>query len=142
MTDPDANHRADYEDDVRPSPEAPAVDVRPSWRMPRRLRIALRVGGACAMSAAFLAVVVGVIRVREAANRMKGAGQLCQIGLAIHNYNDTYGELPKNTYSPDGRPLLSWRVHILPFLEEDRLYQQFNLDEPWDSPSNVRLLRL
>jgi hypothetical protein len=65
---------------------------------------------------------------------------LYRIGLSISNYADTFGELPKNTYSPDGRPLLSWRVHLLPFLEEDNLYKRFHLDEPWDSPHNFRLL--
>src|SRR5262245_50271856 len=40
----------------------------------------------------------------------------------------------------DGRPLLSWRVQILPYLEEEKLYKQFKLDEPWDSQHNLALL--
>jgi prepilin-type processing-associated H-X9-DG protein len=48
--------------------------------------------------------------------------------------------LPTNTYSADGTPLLSWRVHILPYLEYDDLHQQFNLNEPWDGPTNRKLL--
>jgi len=40
---------------------------------------------------------------------------------------------------PDGQPLFSWRVLILPYLEQDHLYRQFNLDEPWDSPHNMSL---
>jgi Protein of unknown function (DUF1559) len=43
-------------------------------------------------------------------------------------------------YGEDGRPLYGWRVLILPYIEQDRLYGQFRLDEPWDSPHNVRLL--
>jgi hypothetical protein len=43
-------------------------------------------------------------------------------------------------YGEDGRPLHSWRVLILPFIEEEPLYQQFRLDEAWDSPHNLRLL--
>src|SRR5215472_15101476 len=39
-----------------------------------------------------------------------------------------------------GKPLLSWRVLILPYVEEDALYKQFKLDEPWDSPHNIKLL--
>jgi hypothetical protein len=73
-------------------------------------------------------------------HRMHSVSSLKQIGLAIHNYNDTFGEMPHNSYSLDGKPLLSWRVHILPYIEEDRLYQQFHLDEPWDSPHNSLLL--
>src|SRR5205823_10918869 len=39
-----------------------------------------------------------------------------------------------------GKPLLSWRVHLLPFLEQDNLYKQFHLDEPWDSEHNKKLI--
>jgi prepilin-type processing-associated H-X9-DG protein len=77
---------------------------------------------------------------RDAASRMKSSNNLKQIALGIHNYNDVYGELPANTYGPDGKPLLSWRVHLLPFIEQDNLYHEFKLDDPWDSPNNLRLL--
>jgi RNA polymerase sigma factor (sigma-70 family) len=40
----------------------------------------------------------------------------------------------------NAKPLLSWRVAILPFLGEDNLYKQFKLDEPWDSAHNKKLL--
>jgi hypothetical protein len=43
-------------------------------------------------------------------------------------------------YGPDGTPLHSWRVLILPYLEDRGLYEQFRLDEPWDSPHNLGLL--
>jgi hypothetical protein len=43
-------------------------------------------------------------------------------------------------YGEDGRPLYSWRVLILPYIEEDALYKEFRLDEPWDSEHNIRLL--
>jgi hypothetical protein len=43
-------------------------------------------------------------------------------------------------YGKDGKPLLSWRVLILPYIEEDGLFKEFRLDEPWDSPHNIRLL--
>src|SRR5205823_2595588 len=39
-----------------------------------------------------------------------------------------------------GKPLLSWRVAILPFIEQSALYAKFNLSEPWDSPHNLALL--
>jgi hypothetical protein len=65
---------------------------------------------------------------------------LRQIALAMHNYNDTYKRLPPVVvYDKQGRPLYSWRVLLLPFLEQDHLYKQFKLDEPWDSPNNRRL---
>lgn len=43
-------------------------------------------------------------------------------------------------YGPDGTPLYSWRVLLLPYIEQDDLYHEFHLDEPWDSPHNIRLL--
>src|SRR5205823_763689 len=39
-----------------------------------------------------------------------------------------------------GKPLLSWRVLLLPYIEQDNLYKQFKLDEPWDGPTNKKLL--
>ena len=91
--------------------------------------------GGCMIGGAF-----GLFSMRDSANRMKSSNNMKQIGLAVHNYNDVYGDLPSNTYSPDGKPLLSWRVHILPYIEQDNLHRQFNLNEPWDSPSNRPLL--
>jgi hypothetical protein len=66
---------------------------------------------------------------------------LKQIGSALHNYHDTFGRFPPAaTYSKDGKPLLSWRVAILPFLEQDDLFREFRLDESWDSPHNQALI--
>ena len=65
---------------------------------------------------------------------------LKQIGLAFHNYYSAYDRFPGNIYSKDGKALLSWRVAILPFIEEEKLYKQFKLDEPWDSDANKKLI--
>jgi hypothetical protein len=57
------------------------------------------------------------------------------------NYQDGHGRLPPAVvYGEDGTPLYSWRVLILPYIEQDALYKQFHLDEPWDSPHNLQLL--
>lgn len=53
-------------------------------------------------------------------------------GNAISPEAEAAGAKPK--------PLLSWRVHILPFIEQDDLYERFNLNEPWDSDHNLALL--
>ena len=76
-----------------------------------------------------------------AAGRGSGVNEnnLKQIALAFHNYHDANGQFPANTYTKDGKPLLSWRVHILPYIEQDNVYKQFKLDEPWDSPHNKPL---
>jgi hypothetical protein len=69
------------------------------------------------------------------------ASNLKQIGLALRNYHDVYGRLPPAaTYDEAGRPLLSWRVLLLPFLEQQDLFGRFKPDEPWDGPHNKPLL--
>jgi len=66
---------------------------------------------------------------------------LRQLGLAFHNYHDTYRRFPPMaSHDDNGRPLLSWRVLVLPFLGEQELYHQFRLTEPWDSPHNKQLI--
>jgi RNA polymerase sigma factor (sigma-70 family) len=66
---------------------------------------------------------------------------LKQIGLAMHNYHDVHGRFPAGAiYGKGGKPLLSWRVALLPYLEQENLYKQFRLDEPWDSEHNKGLL--
>ncbi len=75
---------------------------------------------------------------REAARRSQCQYNLTQIGLAFESYHDTWGSFPP-AFSTDatGRPLLSWRVLILPHVNESQLYAEFNLDEPWDSSHNL-----
>jgi hypothetical protein len=78
---------------------------------------------------------------REAARRTQSMNHLKMLGLAMHNFHDTYKAFPA-AYNTDaeGKPLLSWRVHILPFIEGAALYDQFHLDQPWDSEHNRRLI--
>lgn len=79
---------------------------------------------------------------QETVKRMQGQNNLKQIGLAFFNYHDVYNQFPFPTgKTDDGKPSqLSWRVHILPYIEEEALYEQFKLDEPWDSEHNKALL--
>jgi hypothetical protein len=78
---------------------------------------------------------------REAARRSQSSNNLKHIALAMHNYHDTYQALPAGyNADADGKALLSWRVHILPFVEHAHLYERFHLDEPWDSPHNKELI--
>ncbi len=66
---------------------------------------------------------------------------LKQISLALMTYDSQYGSLPP-AYIADknGRPMHSWRVLILPFLERKDLYEKYDFSEPWDGPHNSRLL--
>jgi prepilin-type processing-associated H-X9-DG protein len=77
---------------------------------------------------------------REAARRAQCTNNLKQIGLAMMNYESANGTFPPvAVFDANGKPLLSWRVMLLPYLEEVELYNKFHLDEPWDSPNNKPL---
>ncbi len=76
------------------------------------------------------------------AGRAMSVNNLKQIGLAFLNHEAVYQAFPAQAiYSKDGTtPLLSWRVAILPFIDQQELYKQFKLDESWDSPHNKKLI--
>jgi hypothetical protein len=78
----------------------------------------------------------------QAAAQRKSTNNLKQLALAMINYADANaGTMPPATvYSKDGKALYSWRVLLLPYLEEQELYKQFKLDEPWDSEHNKPLV--
>jgi hypothetical protein len=66
---------------------------------------------------------------------------MVQLALALHNYHDEQGRLPPAVvHGENGEPLYSWRVLLLPYIEQQDLYRQFHLHEAWDSPHNLRLL--
>lgn len=79
-------------------------------------------------------------KVLETADEMQSFEKMSDIANAMDSFETAHGGFPTNSYDATGRPLLSWRVHILPFLGESVLYEQFKLDEPWDSPHNRALL--
>jgi len=77
---------------------------------------------------------------REAARRAQCSNNLKQIALAMHNYHAANNCLPPAYLAnKDGKPMHSWRVLLLPYLEQNALYSQYRFDEPWDSPNNSAL---
>ncbi len=81
------------------------------------------------------------IAASRGAARQERVHKLQMIGLAMHNHHVVKGRFPAGaTYDAKGQPLLSWRVHLLPFLGEEELYAEFRLDEPWNSPHNRSLI--
>ena len=79
--------------------------------------------------------------VNRTSQRRQLANNLKQLAIALHNYHDANGKFPTAAiYSKEGQPLLSWRVEILPFLDQNQLYKQFHRDEPWDSEHNKTLI--
>jgi RNA polymerase sigma factor (sigma-70 family) len=79
-------------------------------------------------------------RVADAKQRIRSMNNLKQIMIAMHAFHDVNNQFPRDITDKDGRPILSWRVAILPFLEQDALFKEFKLDEPWDSEHNKKLL--
>jgi len=85
-----------------------------------------------------LLLLPAVNAVREAARRNQCGNNLRQIGIAMRSYEDRYRSLPP-AYIADanGTPMHSWRVLILPFLEHQALYDEYDFSQPWDSPKNL-----
>lgn len=72
--------------------------------------------------------------------RMSCTNNLKSIGLALLNYEQTYGVFPPEyTVDAAGKPLHSWRTLILPFLEEKEIYDSIDLNKPWDDPVNQKV---
>jgi hypothetical protein len=83
-----------------------------------------------------------IIKVRMSANRVSCANNMKQIGLALHNYHDSFKSFPPGTVandalSPENR--LSWIIPLLPYLERDNLYRSMDLNKGWNSPENHAL---
>src|SRR3954470_18744347 len=102
----------DYDDGPR-APEPTADQLAGKKASVSAVKFAVAVSVICGV---FLVLGVGGMLMNSGphgvANRMTSNNNLKQIGLGIHNYNDTWGQLPHNTYTRDGKPLLSWRVHL------------------------------
>jgi Protein of unknown function (DUF1559) len=77
----------------------------------------------------------------EAANLSQSTLNLKLIGLGLANYESSNGSLPPAAIlGPDGKPWHSWRVLLLPFIEQMELYQEYDFSEPWDGPKNRKLI--
>ncbi len=88
------------------------------------------------------ALLDAVKAARAAARRAQAMNNLKQLGLAFHCYHDVHKRFPPAVVmGPDGKTPHSWRVEVLPFLEQKELYDQYRMTEPWDSPHNKTLLQ-
>jgi hypothetical protein len=74
------------------------------------------------------------------ADLQASASKLKQIGIAFHHYYSSTNQIPSDILDKTGKPLLSWRVALLPYLDQEALYKQFKRDEPWDSDTNKELI--
>lgn len=82
-----------------------------------------------------------VLKAREAARQSNCKGHLKALAVALHNYHDHFGSFPPAfVRGPDGQAWHSWRVLILPYLDQTPLYEEYNFAEPWDGPNNRKLI--
>ena len=99
----------------------------------------LNVGGILFFLLLVLLLLPSIPSAREAARRMQCSNNLKEIAIAFHYYRAEHGHLPSAyTVDENGKPLHSWRVLILPYIEQNELYEQIRLDEPWNSEYNRR----
>ena len=88
-----------------------------------------------------------IARVREPAARMSGRNNLKELAIGMHNYDDFNSHLPganaPHLDPKDGtqRFPVSWRVLLLPYIENEKLYGQYRFDEPWDGSNNILLVQ-
>ncbi len=83
-----------------------------------------------------------LIDAKAAAKEAQQRNALHQLGVAFHNFHDANAKLPGAGRNRQEGPIgLSWRVHLLPYLQQADLYRQFKLDEPWDSEHNKKLIQ-
>jgi len=111
----------------------------------RSLRFSLRtlsliVLGLCILFALLKLFGDAVVNARRASIRSCAQGPLNQLTMALQNYHDRWGQLPPAYFADeDGTPIHSWRVLVLPYVEQQKLYDQYDFAEPWNSPKNSQL---
>jgi hypothetical protein len=77
-----------------------------------------------------------------ASARAQSTNNIKQLALSMHNYASAHMALPTPaSLGKKGKKLLSWRVEILPYVEQEALYKQFHHDEPWDSEHNLKVFK-
>lgn len=82
-----------------------------------------------------------VVAARAAGRSVQSMNNMKQIAIAMHNYQDANGHFPPPApLGSDGKTPHSWRVALLPFLDQEELYKQYRFNEPWDSPANRLVL--
>ena len=102
--------------------------------------VAAITGGVLSSGLIVTLLLPAVQSARTPARRSQRSNNLKQIGLGLQVYADVHGCFPPAYVADDnGRPMHSWRVLILPYIEQKVLFDQYDFAEPWDGPHN-RLL--
>ncbi|WP_435011098.1 DUF1559 domain-containing protein [Tundrisphaera lichenicola] len=120
-------------------PDFSEIIPKPS---PRRRYTLVKVGLVVAVIVFLISLFLPASRTaRPAARRMQCSSNLRQIVLALNNYEQVYKTLPPAyTVDPDGSPMHSWRTLILPYMDEQALYESIDFSKPWNDPANAPAL--
>ena len=87
-------------------------------------------------------LIPAIQRARNAAWRTQSKNDLKQLGLALHNYHDTYEQFPIGAdVDVNGVAKHGWTIRMVPYLEASNLYSLIEKDDPWDDPFNAHLFR-
>lgn len=99
--------------------------------------VAMAMGCLCGVPVLIALLLPAVQMAREAARQQVSMNNLRQIGVALHEYHDTHKTFPP-AFIPDekGQPRTSWRTLILPFMEQEALYDRYDFNVAWDDPKN------
>lgn len=82
-----------------------------------------------------------LISMQIAAKRTQSANNLKQLSLGMHNYHDVNKGFPPAVIIGPNGDRHSWRIAILPYIEQGQLYDQYRFDEPWDSANNTKVMK-
>jgi prepilin-type processing-associated H-X9-DG protein len=119
------------------APPAPSSSGGGTWGVIAIVLGVLGIGGVLCAGILAALLIPAFQSAKAASQRMQSSNNLKQIALAFHNYESAYKRLPPAVQvDAEGKPSRSWRVTLLPFLEQSNLYQQYQMDQPWDSPAN------
>ena len=110
------------------------------WRFGASL---LGAAGVTVILCMLVALIIPELATRDPDRRLICMNNLSQMGKALLAYEAHFGAFPAPyTSDADGRPLVSWRALILPYLERQDIYAECCFDEPWDGPTNAELARI
>lgn len=128
--------------DQLPQSDSTVNETKPteltSWQIFVFYSTVIGIFGFCVVG---LLVYASVQQAIESSSRTNSRINLTDIGQAIHMYEQGHLSFPESASKDDqGRPLLSWRVHLLPYLGFQELHYQFDLTQPWNSEQNQKLI--
>jgi len=117
------------------------LDKKPSAKKPTDAGWLLGCFGALLLASILIGMILPATQqIRGPHPQTSCLNHMRQTSIAMHNYAAANGHFPPAYIADEnGKPMHSWRVLLLPYLEQDDLYDQYSFDEPWNGPNNSKL---